>query len=486
MAKNKQSIALGLGSRIYLSMLILLLLSMITIGGATLYYFKKQNDAYHLERLQRKEQSIMLSLDYYVIENDINELNVKLENKIQELADIHNLDFNIYTVRGELMGSTQIELFENGTFPKQIPDSVIQRITRSEQIIVQEKVNDKAYLSTYFTLNTASRKPMAIVNLPYYKDTERNQREVLDFLGTLSQAYILLFLGATILAYILANYLTTSLRTISDRLEKVRITGNNEKLEWRGNDEIKSIVNQYNQMVDELEESAQKLAKSERESAWKEMAKQVAHEIKNPLTPMRLQVQHLQRIAQNNPDDLPNKMNQLANTLIQQIDSLSRIATEFSNFAKMPKPTLAPTNVDQVCSNSISLYSQDQAYISYKIGPGDKNVMADPEQLGRVLTNLIQNAIQAIPDERDPRIEVETLLIEGKAIIRVTDNGSGIPEAEQEKIFEPNFTTKSSGMGLGLAIVKGIINGFNGDIAFVSDTHSGTTFTVSIPTISKN
>jgi signal transduction histidine kinase len=202
---------------------------------------------------------------------------------------------------------------------------------------------------------------------------------------------------------------------------------------------------------------------------------------------MRLQVQHLQRIAQNNPDDLPDKMNQLANTLIQQIDSLSRIATEFSNFAKMPKPTLAPTDVDQVCSNSISLYSQDQAYISYKIGPGNKNVMADPEQLGRVLTNLIQNAIQAIPDDREPRIEVETLLVEeGRAIIRVTDNGSGIPEAEQEKIFEPNFTTKSSGMGLGLAIVKGIIHGFNGDIVFVSDTHYGTTFTVSIPTISQN
>ena len=485
MAKKKQSVTLGISSRIYLSMLMLVLLSLVTIGGVTIYYFKQQNESYHLERLQRKEQSIMLSLDYYIIENDIRTLNVKLENKIQELADIHNLNINIYTTQGELMGSTQIELFDNGTFEKSIPDSTISKITRSEQIIVQEEVEDRPYLSTYFSLYTSDRKPMAIVNLPYYKDQERNQREVLDFLGTLSQVYVLLFLGATVLAYFLANYLTTSLRTIAERLEKVRITGNNEKLVWHGNDEIKTLVDQYNQMVDELAESAQKLAKSERESAWKEMAKQVAHEIKNPLTPMRLQVQHVQRIAHSSPDDLPDKMERLADTLIQQIDSLSRIATEFSNFAKMPKPTLAPTDVDVICQDILSLYAQDQAYIQCKSGEGEKIVLADAEQLGRVLTNLVQNAIQAIPDDREPQIEIETRLGDQEVFVLVRDNGSGISETEQEKIFEPNFTTKSSGMGLGLAIVKGIVNGFNGDIDFVSTPESGTTFTVRIPALSK-
>jgi len=485
MAKKKQPVALGISSRIYLSMLMLVLLSLVTIGGVTIYYFKQQNEAYHLERLERKEQSIMLSLDYYIIENDIRTLNVKLENKIQELADIHNLDINIYTTQGELMGSTQIELFDNGTFEKNIPDSTITKITRSEQIIVQEEVDDRPYLSTYFSLYTSDRKPMAIVNLPYYKDQERNQREVLDFLGTLSQVYVLLFLGATVLAYFLANYLTTSLRTIAERLEKVRITGNNEKLVWHGNDEIKALVNQYNQMVDELAESAQKLAKSERESAWKEMAKQVAHEIKNPLTPMRLQVQHLQRIAYNNPADLPQKMERLAETLIQQIDSLSRIATEFSNFAKMPKPTLAPTDVDAICKDTLLLYAQDQPFITCKIGAGEKVVLADSEQLSRVFTNLVQNAIQAIPDNREPQIEIETISTDEEVFIHVRDNGSGIDEAEQEKIFEPNFTTKSSGMGLGLAIVKGIVNGFNGEISFVSTPQSGTTFTVRLPALSK-
>ncbi len=478
--------ALGLGTRIYLSMIALVLISLIVIGVATLFFFKNQNDEYHLDRLRRKEQSVMLSLDYYIIENDINELNVKLENKIQELADVQALDMNVYTLGGELMGSTQIELFDNGTFSKSIADSTVERIKRSEQIIIQESVQDREYLSTYFILYTAKRKPMAIINLPYYKDTERNRSELYDFLATLAQVYVVLFIGASILAYFLSNYITNSLRTISEKLKNVRINGENQKLEWNGNDELSALVNDYNRMVDELAVSAQLLARSERESAWKEMAKQVAHEIKNPLTPMRLQLQHLQRIANDNPTDLKERMQKVSKTLVAQIDTLSGIASEFSDFAKMPKPELNQVDIDEAVKNTISLFTEEQGLINAEIGPGDKTVLADLNQLNRVLTNLITNAIQAVPENKEPRISVETLLVENEVLLRVTDNGSGIPKELQPKIFEPNFTTKSGGMGLGLAMVKGIIQEFNGKIGFVSELGAGTTFTVSIPLNSPN
>lgn len=480
----QKSGALGLGTRIYLSMIALVLISLIVIGISTLFFFKNQNDEYHLDRLRRKEQSVMLSLDYYIIENNINELNVKLENKIQELADVQALDMNVYTLDGELMGSTQIELFDNGTFPKSIADTTVERIKRSEQIIIQESVQDREYLSTYFTLYTAKRKPMAIINLPYYKDTERNRSELYDFLATLAQVYVVLFIGASILAFFLSNYITNSLSAISEKLKNVRINGENQKLEWHGNDELSALVNDYNRMVDELAVSAELLAKSERESAWKEMAKQVAHEIKNPLTPMRLQLQHLQRLAGDNPADLNARMQKVAKTLLAQIDTLSGIASEFSDFAKMPKPEMTRVDIDEAVKNALSLFNEEQGLIHAVIGPEDKVVLADANQINRVLTNLITNALQAVPEEKEPRISLETLLLDNDVVLRLSDNGSGIPTELQPKIFEPNFTTKSGGMGLGLAMVKGIIQEFNGKIGFVSEPETGTTFTISIPVAS--
>jgi len=479
--QQRKSFKLGLGTRIYLSMIALVLISLIVIGSVTLYYFKNQNDDYHLERLQQKEQSVMLSLDYFIIENGINELNVRLENKIQELADIHQLDLSIYTTDGELMGSTHTELFDNGTFSKTIVDSTLQKIKRSEQIIIQESALDRTYLSTYFVLYASDRQPMAIVNLPYYKDEQRNKKEVFDFLGTLAQVYVGLFIGAALLAFFLSSYITNSLKAISEKLKAFRINGKNEKLEWESNDELSELVKDYNRMVDELEASAQLLAKSERESAWKEMAKQVAHEIKNPLTPMRLQIQHLQRLASENSAELPERIRKTSQTLIEQIDSLSRIATEFSNFAKMPKPTLVEVDVDEVLISVINLYQHEEVDIQLKGATGGKIVMADKEQLNRVFGNLIKNGIQAIPTGKYGMIEVESIQMDDNIWVRIADNGSGISEEQQSHIFEPNFTTKSGGMGLGLAIVQRIVESFDGKISFISEPNMGTTFSVVLP-----
>lgn len=462
-------------------MIALIAISLVVIGIATIFYFKSQNEQYHLERLQRKEQSVMLSLDYFIIENRIDTITVRLENKIQELADIHALDLNVYTTGGELLGSTQIELFDNGTFSKNIPDSVLQRVRMNEQIIVNEESKGSNYLSTYFLLYNSGHRPIAIINLPYRKDVAKNEQELFDFLFTLAQVYILLFLGASILAYFLANYITDSLRTISEKLQTVRINKQNEKIDWKSRDEIGELVREYNRMVDELEDSARLLAKSERESAWKEMARQVAHEIKNPLTPMRLSVQHLQRALTEVPEEVQERMARFSKTMIEQIDSLSHIASEFSNFAKMPKATLEPLEIDQVIQHVVDLYHDSRVSIAFDTDGQTSWVLGDKEQWKRVFTNLVKNAIQAIPEETEGRVQIRQKRVDDTVHITVTDNGSGIPEVQREKVFEPNFTTKSSGMGLGLAIVKSIVESSKGTIRFESAEGQGTTFFIELP-----
>ena len=289
-----------------------------------------------------------------------------------------------------------------------------------------------------------------------------------------------MFLVAVILAYFLSKYITRSLKAISDRLNQTRLEKRNAKITVsRATDEIMALVNSYNSMIDELEESAVKLATSEREQAWREMAKQVAHEIKNPLTPMRLSVQSFQRRF--NPED-PNiheKIEEFSKTLIQQIDTLSSIASAFSNFAKMPAQKNETLNVVEVVRLALDIFNEPYVVFSAK-----KEVLIiefDRTQLIRVVTNLVKNAIQAKSEERDPSVIVQVKEENNKVIIDVSDNGIGISDENKSKIFEPKFTTKTSGMGLGLPMVKNIVETYGGTLTFTSEKNVGTVFTVTIP-----
>ena len=248
-------------------------------------------------------------------------------------------------------------------------------------------------------------------------------------------------------------------------------------------DEIGSLVSEYNRMILELSKSAELLAKSERESAWREMAKQVAHEIKNPLTPMKLSVQHLKRIWKDDAPDGDQKMERLTQTIIEQIDTLSSIATEFSNFAKMPKANLERVDVQQTLLNIIDLFndSNDIEILFHNQTIENRIVLADKEQLLRVFNNIMKNAIQSIPKERKGIIEIDLKLENDSYTISIKDNGGGIASDVLDKIFVPNFTTKTGGMGLGLAMVKSIVEEFNGKIWFETKSDEGTIFYVSLP-----
>lgn len=235
-------------------------------------------------------------------------------------------------------------------------------------------------------------------------------------------------------------------------------------------------------MIDELSNSALLLVRSEREGAWREMAKQVAHEIKNPLTPMKLSVQYLKKAWDENEKDWDKRLARFTKTIIEQIDSLSEIANAFSDFAKMPVQKSEQVDLKYIINNSIELFKEntDVKYVLYL--PEDKYlVKADKNQMLRVFNNLIKNSIQAIGSKKDGQVTISVKKSQKEMIVVIADNGTGIPQEMADKIFSPSFTTKSSGMGLGLAIVKNIVLNAGGNIWFESKAKVGTTFYISLP-----
>lgn len=471
----------SLGARIYLAMIALIVISLLITGVFTSYYFKNQNDIYHLARLQRKEQSVMLALKYFVVNNNVYEVNKGLDKKLRELGNIHNLDFNLYNEFGGIISTTINDETKDYLAKESISSAIVDSVVNSkEPLILEEDFDKQTYLSTYFLLQNQKGKPIAVVNIPYLKDSRRTSDDLWAFLNTLLQVFLLLFVGASLIAYLLSTYITKSLQAVSLKMKEVKLTDENPHLEWEGDDEIGELVKDYNRMVDELQVSADRLAKSERESAWKEMAKQVAHEIKNPLTPMRLNIQHLQRSIMDRPEEIQERLNNFSKVMLEQIDTLSRISNEFSNFAKMPRPEMESLNLSDTVKSATDLYQNTpnvQVLLTDRTN-GKQEVKADRKQLIRSISNLIMNAIQAIPAGKEGRVEVALFDKNGKNCISITDNGKGISEEEKDKIFEPYFTTKSSGTGLGLAMVKNILHEFKAQIDFESEVGKGTEFTI--------
>ncbi len=473
-------INLSLRARIFLSMIFLIIITFVLTGAVLLYHFQREEEEYHKERLKRKEYAVRASIDYFLTpykegltEKEIPEM---FTDKICEISDIHNLDVAIYSVSGYLLISSDERTVTECITPLRLEPTTLYRILNRDTKLTASYRDSVEYLSSFSIIYNNKNRPIAIVNLPYYLEMDGIPEQDVQFIRTLGSIYALLFIGAVIIAYLLSNYITSSLRTISDSLRDVRLNKRNAKIDWRGADEVGQLVNEYNHMVAALEESAIKLARSERETAWKEMARQVAHEIKNPLTPMRLMVQYLDTTLKT---EEPEKLHEHTQAMIDQIDAMSSIAEAFSRFSEMPEYKREDVDLCDLMSRSAAMYPD----LLISLQQPEETVFAyvDRELMVRVLNNLIKNASQAIPEGREPQIEIGVREEGKKALLWVKDNGSGIPEAEQAKIFEPSFTTKSKGMGMGLAIVRTIIEGLKGKIWFETDEGKGTTFYMRLP-----
>ncbi len=479
---------LSLRTRIFLSMIILIVIASVLMASISIIQFKNEAKDYHQERLDRKEFAIKEHINYVLSTTTypLTPENLKLifKDKIHELSDIHNLEINIYSLEGKLVKSSKSTFSVDKVAPP-IPNYILKLVQSSvdKRYVDIKNIDGVKNRSSYSQIKDDKFKPLGILNIPYVEDDGFYEKELRQFLLRLSQVYSFMLIIAFALAYFLASYITKSLKTISDKINETSLNQKNEKIVIEANSrEINSLINAYNQMVDKLEESATMLAQSEREQAWREMAKQVAHEIKNPLTPMRLTVQSFQRKFDANDPNLKQKLDDYSKTLIQQIDTMSAVASAFSNFASMPAQQNETLNVVEVVEFSLDIFNED--FIRFESNSEEIITVMDRTQLIRIITNLVKNAIQAIPEEQSEKaVLVSVNAEEDHVIIAVKDNGIGINTENTERIFEPKFTTKTSGMGLGLGIIKNIIENYKGTITFESEPGKGSTFMVSLPVV---
>ncbi|RVT80096.1 GHKL domain-containing protein [Flavobacterium sufflavum] len=469
-------------------MIVVIIVSSILLASISIIQFKNEAKEYHEERLERKENAVkehinfVLSTTTYPLTTENLELIFK--DKIHELAHIHNIEINIYDLHGKLLKSSK-ESFSVDKISPPIPEYILKLVRSSieKRYVDIKTINGIKNRSSFTQIKDDKFKPLGVLNLPYQEDDGFYEKELSSFLIRLGQVYSFMLIVAFALAYFLSAYITKSLKTISDKLNETRLNQKNEKILLSASSkEINLLINGYNQMVDELEKSAIKLAQSEREEAWREMAKQVAHEIKNPLTPMRLTVQSFQRKFNPEDADIKQKMNDYSETLIQQIDTMSAVASAFSNFASMPAQQNETLNVVEVVELALDIFNEN--HIVFESDAAEIISIVDRTQLIRIITNLVKNAIQSIPEEQENKIISVSVKKEGNnVLILVEDNGIGIKEEDINRIFEPKFTTKSSGMGLGLGIIKNIIENYKGSISFETEYGKGTRFTVSLPII---
>ncbi|MBT7850291.1 MAG: GHKL domain-containing protein [Formosa sp.] len=466
-------------------MIMLVVVASILIAGVTIYQYSEQSQDYHRLRLERKEVQLISSINYVLKETtwEVKTENLPLifKDKIYEIANIHNVNFNLYDLNGDLIKMSKPN-FEYNSIETQLTPEILNKLNQSVSKRFVEKIKrfGEDYRSSYLIFSDNNAKPLGVLNVPYFDDDSLNYGELKAFLIRLSYAYIIMILVAIAFAYFVSKYITKSLQTIREKMKETRLEKRNQKIELKGASlEVSALVESYNNMIDELEESVKKLATSQREQAWREMAKQVAHEIKNPLTPMRLTVQSFQHKFDPSDPDVLKKVNEYTKTLIQQIDTMSSIASAFSDFAKMPAQKLEVLNVVEVVELALDIFPEsDIKFISKK-----SEIIAnfDRSQLIRIITNLVKNAVQSIPENRPPKISIYLYSEQNDVVIEVHDNGIGVPKEIEDRIFEPKFTTKTSGMGLGLPMIKNMIDTYNGRINFSSIIDKGSQFTVRFP-----
>ncbi|PID95352.1 MAG: hypothetical protein CSA95_00055 [Bacteroidetes bacterium] len=450
-----------------------LFIALSVVGVSSVRYIWVLNKDKNSSYLQEKAHSVLTELEHKLSNEKLFDENLYsyLSMLLSKWSNVFFSDINLYSPNGELIVSSRREIFEDKLTSTRMDPSAYKALAldRKMQYITREQIGHYVYLSAWVQFRNANNELVAYLNLPFFARQSELSQKVSEFLITFINIYVLLIVIALLLGLLFSNIISKPLVRIRDTMAKLSLGGDNEKLKWSRDDEIGALVKEYNAKVDELDMNAEKLAQTERESAWREMAKQVAHEIKNPLTPMKLSVQYLKRAWDDRAPDFDQRFDRFSSTMIEQIDSMAEIATAFSDFARMPKAQLEVGQLNDLIRNAIDLYDEATEFtIAVQLTEEDTAIFADGKQLLRVFHNLIKNAFQAMGDQEKGCITIKTWREENSVMVSFADNGPGIPEEQAEKIFAPNFTTKSGGMGLGLAMVKNIVLNHGGQIWFES------------------
>jgi len=471
---------LSLRARVFLAMTVIVVATFVLISLITIPQFKTQSEKYHSKRLERKEAQIQRSIAYFSRESE-SQLNMEkldsiLSEKIYQVSDVQSVKFSIYSLDGNLINST-LPKNEISFINKELLTKILNQ--KDSKIIQITQRENTQYRSSFSLILDDNFNPLWILNLPYYDDDNLNSYELDSFLIILGEVYFFLFILSIIISYFVSQYMTKAISEIALKMKQTRLDKRNSKIKIKARSkEVNSLVESYNNMVDMLDKNVQELSKSNKEQAWREMAKQVAHEIKNPLTPMKLSVQSFERDFSNDKKN-KEKVEDFTQTIIQQIDTMSSIASAFSNFAEMPTQQGEKLNIVKAVRLSLEIFKEK--HIVFESENDKLIVVIDRPQIVRIMTNLIKNAVQACESIKSPTIKVSIKKLSKSVRIIVKDNGAGIPENIRKNIFQPNFTTKSGGMGLGLGMVKNLVNSYEGKIDFESKINKGTSFRITFP-----
>lgn len=475
-------------TRIQFSIVLSVVATLLIVGWTTYFYIREEYRKQQETFIKEKIRKVQLSYEKQIFSTgDIPEVTDQANADFNQFANINATYLNLFDTTGTVRFTSLPKIYDSGVIGKKMgPEAYIylKAQQKSEYINPTEHIGeDFKYASAYAPIRNAENKTIAYIGLPYYANEADYQNKIGLFINTLINIYALVFVAIGILAVFLANQITSPLTFIQDSIRKTKLGQKNQPIQWSRHDEIGSLIKEYNKMIAALEESAAKLARSERESAWREMAKQVAHEIKNPLTPLKLGVQLLEKSWKEQDPNFEKKFERFNKSFIEQIDSLSTIASEFSNFAKMPDTKLEKLQLLPIIEQARNVFTNaaNAEIFIFNHTRMDIEVLGDKDQMLRTFNNLLKNGIEAGNVNDKCMIKVRINHNDTHVFIEVEDNGKGIDPYLQDKIFVPNFTTKSSGTGLGLAFVKQAVENAGGTVDFKSITGIGTTFYLSFP-----
>lgn len=473
-----------LSTRIMYIILLPVMAVFIYIFFMSIHYVRKNNEEHQRHDLQMRSeyvQSYLRSLYYWDVSLSPSQAQ-GLAIDLHDLGYDMNQDVHVYSLSGELLATSSPALFDNGLLSRRMAPQAL--FTEEHATICYEKIATHPYLVSYVPFHNGSFVTIGYIAIPSFMSEQTRNAEIDTLLSRLLPPYILVLLLALFFAFGAAKSVTAPISMLTDKMRRFEIGGRDNHIEYPYHDELGALVERYNLLVDRVEESAERLARAEREGAWRTMARQIAHEINNPLTPMKLSVQKLQ--LKRGTDGFDEYFDKTTKMLIAEIDNLAHIAQSFSTFAKQPEVITTEVDVAEKLSNVITLQRANDEQIPVRyVGP-DSGVLvrADNEQIAQVFVNIIRNALQALANDQLPaanRQSPDIIVILNAAYsdrevqISISDNGPGIPESIQPRIFQPNFTTKSNGNGLGLAISKHIVEGSGGRIEFETSP-KGTTF----------
>jgi len=474
----------SLKNKLRISFLGLLIITFVSIASAIIYKSTELSTKNQKNILEEKMQSVLVELKHKLSQtNNIKSLNVDYLNYLLiKFSNVFFTDINLYDLSGRLIASSRPEVFERGLIGNRMHPIAFNTVVRKKRSYLThtEQIGTQNYLSSYTPIKSSKNEIIAYLNLPYFAKDKEIKSDVTSLITAFLNIFVFLFLVTSLLSIVISARITLPLVIIQKKLKSFGLGKNNEAIDYKSNDEIGALIKEYNRTVEELNTNIELLAQKEREGAWKEMAKQIAHEIKNPLTPMKLSIQHLKYVWQDDRPDKEQKLNDTVDLIVRQIDNLAEIATAFSDFSKMTVAKKKPFNLIRLIQEQIDLHAKE---VSIKLIAKEDalfEVFADEQQINRVYQNILTNSIQAIPNKEEAKISIHIWKEKQSIYTKICDNGTGMSKEIQERLFEPNFTTKNSGMGLGLAIVKQIIKNNSGEITFESTENKGTCFTISL------